>query len=479
MTENYNKRYYNINLLTSIHTSYGKINLCDLQDNNLYRDTLLSNFGIQESTKDCNDQSPKVFLKEHMITKKILTYFFKSKENMKFLDINDNKMYDLFNICTLYNGNVYTILYYFNKDRPFIIIQGYIYGLLIYYYDIYSMNLIILNYHKNGAEDFYYYEKNDIFLNAINNKYSIIYSKKIEKKYLMYGYINYVGHQDIELYGLSYLLDNINSLEEYTDTIVIGYNDIYNMISYFKSEYSNLNIITYKEFTEINDGIPFYFTSYPACDKSRNIIAKIDSLQYTNNNVIKYIENYRNIELVKDNVIEITFDIRTNRRKLYNIIDFYVYIINNLLNDFPNYIIKIFFTGYINNFNEHDLSEQNNIANNIINSFTNNNLIFMNLIGKPYHNVLNNIINNDLLISSGGSSAVQLTTWLFKKKAFIYSIIGFGPFYDFEITHETTSFSHYIPKEYIYFDCEDSQHSNYKIIDIHSTYLLIKNILLN
>ena len=201
---------------------------------------------------------------------------------------------------------------------------------------------------------------------------------------------------------MSYLLDNINYLEEYTDTIVVGNVDIYQIVSYLKYEYPKLNIITYEEFMKLEDGIPFYITSYPPCNKTRNILAKINSLQYENNNVIKYIDNYKNMELFKNNIIEITFDIKTNRRILYNIIDFYVYIINNLINDFPNYIIKIFFTGLVHNTNKIFLNEQNNIANNIINSFNNNNLIFINLIGQSFHNILNNIINNNLFIGGGG-----------------------------------------------------------------------------
>jgi hypothetical protein len=395
-------------------------------------------------------------------------------------------MYDLFNIVNFNDGRYSTdgavcTLYYFNKDRPFIIIQGYAYGLLLYYYDINSMNLILLNEQENGAEDYYIYNSfyNTFFFDAINNRDSIITDKKFKKKYLLCNFIIHCSHSDIELYGLSYLLDNINNLEEYIDTIVVGNSDIYQIVSYLKYEYPKLNIITYEEFMKIEDGIPFYITSYPPCNKTRNILAKINSLQYENNNVIKYIDNYKNMELFKNNIIEITFDIKTNRRILYNIIDFYVYIINNLINDFPNYIIKIFFTGFVHNTNEIFLNEQHNIANNIINSFNNNNLIFINLIGQSFHNILNNIINNDLFIGCGGTAAIHIIRWIFKKKTFSYSVIDFGVYYEFDRTHDSTSCSNYIPKEFIQFDGSDPNNSNFTIIDIPSTYLLIKNILLN
>jgi hypothetical protein len=123
-----------------------------------------------------------------MITKNLLISFLKSEENIKFLDINDNKMYDLFNIVN-FNDERYSTdgvictLYYFNKDRPFIIIQGYAYGLLLYYYDINSMNLILLNEQKNGAENYYVYDSlyNTSFFDAINNRDSIITDKKFKK----------------------------------------------------------------------------------------------------------------------------------------------------------------------------------------------------------------------------------------------------------------------------------------------------------
>jgi len=156
------------------------------------------------------------------------------------------------------------------------------------------------------------------------------------------------------------------------------------------------------------------------------------------------------------NILEISIDIRTNRRYLMNQVFFYTKLIKNIVHDYENYTIKINFLGcfetknYIINDKNKEYIEQNKIVNNIINHFKKDkNIYFKNFIGKNILYTKNNVINSKLFIHSFGTSVSNLLNWIYNIKTIC---IGPHEAYDWT-TIQYTILQNYntiiIPKEYI------------------------------
>lgn len=464
-----------MDLIKQKESSHGTINVYNLQDKYSYMNNIyyhLSKENFSEPINNTLDKTLKMSIISNIFAKNIL------QNNSTFIDIYDNKVCNLFNVKYIYNTLPITIFYYFNKIKPFIIIQSYTYLQICFYYDISSKSLIVINNGSDPGLDNFLNSPN--LLDELNNVNQLINIKQLNKKYLLYGLIetNY-AHQDIELNGLSYAIDN--NLLEQLDALVINesLDDIYKVDTYLKSEYPNLKIITYDEFKTNEYGIAVHFGSYTNMDTSKDIITKVVGYNNEENNVSKYIN--KQLEL-NNKLIEITFDIRVNRRIIYNLKDLYKYIINALIQDFPEYVIKINFTGNISLKNNYgDRCRQNEIANDIINSFNyenNSNIFFVNTIGTPFCNLLNNIIKSDLFIGVGGASGLILINWFFKKPMYMLTYSKEGLFNDFQYVHNSLQFTQFIPENLINYDYNCPYFSPSTITDIPSTYLSIKKMLL-
>jgi hypothetical protein len=262
---------------------------------------------------------------------------------------------------------------------------------------------------------------NNFQLTVIENNLNIIYSiglntKKpvvFNKTILFFGFIGNPGHHLWnEISGLFYFLNEKNNIN-LIDSIAIGKYDIFNIKKYLTDTY-NIKTINYNE-----DNYPVFLNIYPVFFNSifiDNVTTK--PLKCFMNIVIPYSisNNLKNLQIV--------LDIRTNCRIILNIIELYIFTIKTLYLEIPSqYKLNIVFTGrFLTNLNNIDLTndkeinDQNLIVNKIITNFTNTNIIFDNLIGKPFENIINHIHNADLMIVIFGTSAPNLVNWICNTK---------------------------------------------------------------
>jgi hypothetical protein len=134
-------------------------------------------------------------------------------------------------------------------------------------------------------------------------------------------------------------------------------------------------------------------------------------------------------KITENKEIELTFDIKTNRRTLINPDIFYQNIINDLLNDFKDYNFKINFCGCFSNKcynidknNNEEYLKQLELINKIISKISSNRIKFKILIGDNIIEIFNEIINSNLCCLIMGTSPSNLLNWIFRKKC-----IGIGP----------------------------------------------------
>jgi hypothetical protein len=331
------------------------------------------------------------------------------KKKWTFIDLKDFKYYSVFNIVML-PGPI--IIFFFNIDDPCFIIQNYCYMDFFYFGRIKKKALIEISSSTSGNfRQLPIIEKNlNLIYNiGLNTKIPVIFNKTI----LFFGFINNVGHYLWnELSGLFYFLNETKNIS-LIDSVAIGPYDFFNIKKYLSDTYKlktiNFNVEEY----------PLYFNIYPVYFNS----VFIDNVN------IKPLKSFMNIDTNKNildnsNNLQIVLDVRTKRRVIINIIELYTFIIETLYKEIPSrYKLNIVFTGrFLTNLNDinivtdQEIIEQNLIVRKIISKFTNSNILFNNLIGKSFENIIKNIHKSDLMIVIFGTSAPNLINWICNTK---------------------------------------------------------------
>jgi hypothetical protein len=345
------------------------------------------------------------------------------KKVWTFIDLKDFKHYEVFNIIML-PGPI--IIYFFNINDPCFLIQNYAYMDFFYFGRIKIKALVEISYSTSG---------NNLQLPVIENNLNIIYNIGLNTKtpvvfnktILFFGFMNNPGHHLWnEISGLFYFLNEKNNIN-LIDSIAIGKYDFFNIKKYLTDVY-NIKTINYNE-----DNYPVFLNIYPVflyCIFIDNVTTNplkrfmILDMPYTITNNSKK--------------IQIVLDIRTNSRIILNITELYIFIIKTLYQEISSqYKLNIVFTGrFLTNLNNIDLNydkeihDQNLIVSKIINNFTDSNIVFDNLIGKSFENIINHVHNADLMIVIFGTSAPNLVNWICNTKT-----IGFVQPFNYHIYH--------------------------------------------
>jgi hypothetical protein len=326
-----------------------------------------------------------------------------------FLNVYDNKFYKVYNVFFNYR-DCPIILNYCNENDPFIVVQTSSY--MDFQYIFYINKKEIIQISKSTASHEYYFSDIISTINFVKNNTSNIKPISNYKKYLFFGFNMNLGHHLWnEISGLYYFLEN-NECHNKIDGIIIGPYDSFNIENTLKQKY-NFNIL---KFTDI-----FQECRHNYFKNLTNIFPIVLNSFYIDKNVKNLIDN---------NILEISIDIRTYRRYLINQDIFYTKLIQNLLEDYKEYNLKINFLGcFQTNTNTIDKTtheeyiEQTKIVNNIIENFNENkNLIFKNLIGEYFFTIKNETIKSKLFIATFGTSVSNLINWIYNKK-----IVVFGP----------------------------------------------------
>jgi hypothetical protein len=346
-------------------------------------------------------------------------------DSIKFLNVYDNKWYEVYNVFFNYRDSP-IMLYYCNKNDPFIVVQMSVYMDFQYIVKVNKKEFIQIS-HSTSTGDYYF---TDIIntINCVNDNIITILPVNNFKKHLFFGFNCNIGHHLWnEVSALYYFLEN-KDYHDKIEGIIIGPFDSFNMEYILKKNY-NFNII---KFTDIfihcrHNYYKNFKIIFPICLNHYFIDKNIKNLLDKND----IIDDIINEEIVSDdNILEIAIDIRTFRRQLMNQDIFYTKLIKKMLDDYKNYVIKINFLGcFQTNNNIIDTNtnveyiDQNKIASSIIQNFSENkNIIFKNVIGQPFFSIKNNTIKSKIYICTFGTSASNLMNWIYNVK-----LIVFGP----------------------------------------------------
>lgn len=398
----------------------------------IYNYDIFSNINIKTNQVLVN-------LSSIFFSNKIIYSIIKETEKIKFLDIRDNQYYEIYNVdVKLIDA---PIVYFFcNVDNPFIIVQSTSYT--DFFFNIFLRDKIILETSCSTAGNS---EQLHYVLNKLN--FNKIYKSIIlKKKCLFFGFNENVGHHIWnEISGLYFFLEN----KEYHDKIngiVIGKYDYFNIEEYLRNNYS-FHISKYIENTEI-EVFPLFVNHFYIHKDVKYLIDK----SFNKDKV--YFKN------IKDNVIEICIGLRINRRVLFRQSIFYTKFIENIIKNYSNYKIKIYFTGIfsthsnvISNDN-FELVDGNRIFNNILENIKNRSLLnekleLINLIGYSFDNIKDILKNVVLMIGIMGTSIPNLLNWIYNKK---YIVFGPKECYvwntiQFDVLHNDNCI--YTPVEYV------------------------------
>jgi len=325
----------------------------------------------------------------------------------KLFSLYDNSLYEIFNISFSYKDSP-VIIYWFNINNPFFLIQLSSYMDFFYFGD-YNQKKIIEISHSTAGHEYYL---NDIIINLLKipKKQNIKLYNFYKNKFIYYGFNSNVGHHLWnELSALYYFLKN-NSFHNKICGIIIGPYDIFNIKEYLIKNY-NFKIF---DFENINGKI------FHNCNYLLNNFPCFLNTHYIEENINEFFNIKKDI---KENIIELTFDIKTNRILIINCDIFNQNIINDLLNDFKDYNFKINFCGCfsnkcynINKKNNQEYLQQINIVNKIISKISSNRIIFKILIGENIIDIFNEIINSNLCCLTMGTSPSNLLNWIFRNK---------------------------------------------------------------
>lgn len=365
-----------------------------------------------------------------------------NNDNLSFLNVLDNKFYNVYNIFFNYKDSA-IILYYCNENDPFIVVQSSVY--MDFQYIFYPSKKEIICISSSTAYSTYYFIEILKTIKFVENNYNSNTDAHINtfKKYLFFGFnVNCGHHLWNEVSGLFYFLQN-NNYHDKIDGIIFGPYDAFNLQKILKNEY-NFKILKFTDlfeqcrhghFKNLTNIFPIFLNSF-----------------YIDNNVRFLINSY----FFKKEFLEISIDIRTNRRQLIDQDIFYTKLIKQIINDYQLYQIKINFLGCFqtncniieNNYTE--FIEQNEIVNKIIQNFDgNNNIIFNNYIGENFSTIKDKVIKSKIFISSAGTSISNLLNWIYNTKH-----IYFGPIESYNwLFQQYNILQNYdliqVPKEYI------------------------------
>jgi len=361
-----------------------------------------------------------------------LLYSMMDDNKIEFLNVVDYKFYNVYNVLFNYLDNA-IILYYCNENDPFIVVPVPEVMEINFIFYLNKKEIILLDPY---AKDKSYRYFNDI-INTITwgyNNQNLISPVNYYKKYLFFGFNMNVGHYLWnEVSGLYYFLENKNYHDK-IDGIIIGPYDAFNIECFLKEKY-NFNILKFSDlfgecrhwhFKNLTNIFPIFLNSFYIDKNVKNIINQTYNI-ITKDNI--------NSEIINNNILEITIEIRTHRRFLINQDIFYVELIKKLLEDYKQYIIKINITGFfqtnsitlengIIDFDKNKgFTDQNEIANKIIQNFNGyGNIIFKNLIGNSFYNILEDVIRSKIFIGVIGTSSINLLNMIYNVK-----LIYFGP----------------------------------------------------
>jgi hypothetical protein len=320
--------------------------------------------------------------------------------------------------------------------------------------------------HSTAGHEYYL----SSLLHAIKSPFKINNNLNIyNRKYLYICFNSNVGHHLWnEISGLYYYLLN-PEIHNKIEGIMIGPYDFFNLKKILNEKY-NFKIEIYQNYHDYNINNLNYSVDIFPCFLNNYYIDKT---------YIKNIFNINNNEKDKS-TIEITIDIRTNRRILINQHIFYKNLINELINDFKDYNIKINFCGrFENNYlkikknNDPEYIEQINIVYYIIKNINKNDkIIIKNLIGFDIIDIFNEIFNSNICIFTAGTCSSNLLNWSFGKK-----VITIGPseIFDWEYMQYDVLQNYelsFIPKDYI---IESNGLQGTFNIDFNKSYQFIKN----
>jgi hypothetical protein len=292
-------------------------------------------------------------------------------ECIEFLNVYDNKFYKVYNI--FFNiADAPIILYYCNKNDPFIVAQTSAYMDFHYVYYVNKKEIIEISPVNVGPEYFLTEMVKTIkYANSIINPNLHINNFK---KYLFFGFTTNVGHHLWnEVSALYYFLEN----KDYHDKIhgiIIGPSDPFNIEHILKTKYTNFNVMKFTDifgscdrdhYKNLNDIFPVFLNNFFIDTNIKNLL--------WHNNIIT--NDIITNDIINDNnILEISIDIRTFRRHLINQDTFYTNVIKKMLNDYKNYRIKINFLGHFQtNTNIIDINTNSKLSKNVITSIKVNN----------------------------------------------------------------------------------------------------------
>ena len=373
------------------------------------------NINIHNIYGDYDNIKNDINFKESMIFCNEVIYSQLKKNKWSFIDIRDDKLYDVFNVTMSFNE---TLLIYFwcKKEDPFVIAQFFY---MDFFYIFYPLKKEIIQISKAAAGHNMFI---NLLLNYIKNNNFNKNNIEIKNNILCYGFLNNFTHNLWnEISGLYYFLEN----KEYHDnieSIMIGPYDFFNIEIYLKNHF-NFKIIKFEDiYGKLNNIMKQVDCNYyPVCLNSfyidKNIRYIFDEIS---NNYLNQINN--NIKI--NNIIEISLGFRTNSRVLINLKDFFIKLIKELFNHFNNYNLKINFVGDCMNISKDSdtYKNQNNIVNDIIYNLGDlkNNIILNNLIGYNFYEIKNNIINSTLMISPLGTNCLNNLSHIYNNELIYY-----------------------------------------------------------
>ena len=337
-----------------------------------------------------------------------------------FLDIYDRKFYNVYNTFINYQKNEASIIFYYcNIEDPFIIIQLTPYMEFTFMLYINKKEIIKMPISECYNLD-HYFPRIIHHLNFVNNE--IFHPITLFKKYLFFGFVDHIGHHLWnEVSGLYNFLKN-QKYHDKIDGIILGSYDPFNVKKYLKNNF-NFKLIKFNDlFGPLKNNSNINLTNiYPVVLNhfyiDKNVKNMFEPIIQKNNNK-------------KNNILELSIDLRVHNRYLINQDIFYTKLLKKILNNFSNYKIKINLLGCfqtimynINKNKNQEYIKQNIIANKIIKNFKKkSNIKFLNLIGESFFNIKKNTIKSKLFIACFGTTFSNLNNWIYNSK-----IMVFGP----------------------------------------------------
>jgi len=357
-----------------------------------------------------------------------IIYSILDKKEIKILCAIDNQFYDVYDVIFNYK-DAPVVLLYCNENDPFICLQTSSY--MDIQYLIYLNKKEILRISNSCCDHNYYFDNLFYSINYSSRELYTLEKKLNFKKFLFFGFNFNMGHQLWnEISGLSIFLEN-NLFYDKIEGIIIGPYDYFNVELYLKNNF-NFKIFKFEDVfskcsyncnINLKDIFPIFLNSHYIDYKVTNI------LNYVYNNSIE--EEYKEEEKYNhEKVLEISYNLRTDRRALINQDEFFINLTKKILIDYKDFdLIIVNLIGYTKfNINHLDIEyeeclKQNNIVRIILDFFHDNpKVVFNNLVGKSFYDVRKQTIKSKITVSPLGTSVGNLINYIWNTK-----LIFFGP----------------------------------------------------